>query len=556
MSPENDVSVINPLDAGREALSLGRWEEARACFEAALADGESAEATEALAMAAWWLDNARETIESRERAYQLYRAQDDPNGAARMAIWLAWDYLAFRGEPAVANGWLQRAHRMLDDLAPAKEHGWLAIREAEITFLLNNDVVGARRLAGRAREIGRTVRDADLELSALALEGMTRASEGDVANGIRLLDEASAAAVGGEISELWAVGRTCCYVITACERVRDFDRADQWSQRMLEYAKRWRIPHLFAVCRAHYAGVLVWRGTWAQAEVEFDAAMRELDHVRPGMGFEVVVRLAELRRRQGRLDEADALFRKVEFHPYAQLGLAAVALDRGDAGRAGELAERFLRRLGSTNPLQRFVGLELLVQALVALGKDEPALGIVSELEELATRVGTDPLRASALAAAGCVAAARHDFEAARLRYEDAVDLFQRSGAPFETARARLGLARALGALGRADIALQQGELALEALQKMRAEMESENAAVLLRELGSRDEPKAASTLTPREVEVLKLVAQGFTNPVIAERLVLSEHTVHRHVANILTKLRVSSRAGAAAWAAQHELVD
>jgi DNA-binding NarL/FixJ family response regulator len=90
----------------------------------------------------------------------------------------------------------------------------------------------------------------------------------------------------------------------------------------------------------------------------------------------------------------------------------------------------------------------------------------------------------------------------------------------------------------------------------MRAETESENAAALVRELGSRDEPKPASTLTPREVEVLKLVAQGFTNPVIAERLVLSEHTVHRHVANILTKLRVSSRAGAAAWAAQHELVD
>ena len=100
--------------------------------------------------------------------------------------------------------------------------------------------------------------------SPLALEGLTLASEGEVAEGIRLLDEASAAAVSGEISELWAVGRTCCYLITACERVRDFDRAFQWSERMLEFAKRWRIPHLFAVCRAHYAGVLVPRGTWAR----------------------------------------------------------------------------------------------------------------------------------------------------------------------------------------------------------------------------------------------------------------------------------------------------
>lgn len=215
-----------------------------------------------------------------------------------------------------------------------------------MAFLLENDVAAARRLARRARAIGRSLGEGDVELSALALEGMALASEGKVAEGIRLLDEASAAAVAGEISELWAVGRTCCYLVTACERVRDFERASQWSKRMLEFAKRWRIPHLFAVCRAHYAAVLVWRGTWAEAEVEFEAAMREFAGSRPGMGFEPVVRLAELRRRQGRLDEASTLFREVEFHPYAQLGLAAVALDGDDAALAVELAERFLRQLG------------------------------------------------------------------------------------------------------------------------------------------------------------------------------------------------------------------
>jgi ATP/maltotriose-dependent transcriptional regulator MalT len=555
MTSKSDVSVADPLDAGRQALSLGRWEEARRCFEVALAERESAEAVEAMAMAAWWLDDARMTIESRERAYRLYREDGDVNAAARMAIWLAWDYMAFRGEPAVANGWLQRAHRMLDDAEPGREHGWLAIREAEFAFLLENDVAGARQLARRAREIGSSVGDADLELSALALEGMSLASEGDVTEGIRLLDEASAAAVAGEISELWAVGRACCYVITACERIRDFDRADQWSQRMLEYAKRWRIPHMFAVCRAHYAGVLVWRGTWDQAEIEFDAAMQELTRVRPGMGFEVVVRLAELRRRQGRLDEACALFREVEFHPFAQIGLAAVALDQGDPARARELGERFLRRLAPSNPLQRFVGMELLINALVACGEDEPARVLVSELEELAASIGTDPLRASALAAAGAVAAAGRDFETARLRYEDAVDLFQRSGAPFETARARIGLARVLGTLGRADLAVQQARAALEAMQRMRAETESKNAAAVLRELGADDRPRSAAGLTRREIEVLQLVAKGLSNPAIAERLVLSEHTVHRHVANILTKLSLPSRAAAATWAAQHRIV-
>ena len=116
-------------------------------------------------------------------------------------------------------------------------------------------------------------------------------------------------------------------MITACERVRDLERAYQWSQRMLEFAKRWRILDLFAVCRAHYGAILVLRGTWEEADATFEAALRELRASRPGIVFEALVRRADLRRRQGRFEEAAELFRQVEFHPYAQLGLAHVALD-------------------------------------------------------------------------------------------------------------------------------------------------------------------------------------------------------------------------------------
>src|SRR5919108_527079 len=129
------------------------------------------------------------------------------------------------------------------------------------------------------------------------LEGLALASEGRVADGIRRLDEASAAAVAGEMAELWAASRACCYLVTACERVRDFERASQWSHRMLEFAKRWRIPSVFAVCRAHYAAVLVWRGTWDEAEAELEAAMREFARARPGVGFEAVARPAPPGRR-------------------------------------------------------------------------------------------------------------------------------------------------------------------------------------------------------------------------------------------------------------------
>ena len=555
MSVEPELDVADPLTRGREALGRGEWEQAQAYFEAADDQGESAEATEALAMAAWWLDDAPLTIESRERAYRLYRERADVAGAARMAIWLTWDYLAFRGEPAVGRGWLQRAQRLLDGLDPLPEHGWLAIRQGEVAFLLENDTAATKRWARQAWEIGSSLGVLDIELSALGLEGLALASDGNIADGIRQLDEASAAAVAGEMSELWAVGRTCCYMITACENVRDFDRASQWYRRMLEFAKRWRIRDLFAVCRAHYGAILVWRGTWDEADATFEAAIQEFARTRPGMAFEAVVRRAELRRRQGRSEEAAALFRQVEFHPFAQLGLAHVALDSGDPALATERAERFLRKLGPESRLQRAVGLDLSARAFVAQAEVERARSALNELQGLLADVGTETLRASALAVEGVVAEAEGDLGTARHRMEDAIDLFQQSGAPFETAVARIDLARVLAALGRRDGATEQARRAHEALHGMQAQREAQRARALVSELAQVVPRETGSVLTPRELDVLKLVAQGLSNPEIAQRLILSEHTVHRHLANILLKLNLSSRAAAAAWGVRTGLV-
>jgi ATP/maltotriose-dependent transcriptional regulator MalT len=548
MSGKPKLELTDPLSAGREALSRGEWEQARAYFKAAHDGDESAEAIEALAMAAWWLGDGQLTIDSRERAYRRYREGDNAVGAARMATWLAWDCLAFRGEPAVARGWLQRAHRLLDGRGLVPEHGWLAIREGEFAFVLENDVEATRRLAQRARAIGSSVEVLDIELSALGLEGLALASEGKITDGIRQLDEASAAAIAGEMSELWAAGRTCCYMITACERVRDLERASQWCHRMLEFAERWQIRDLFAVCRAHYGAILVWRGTWDEAEETFETAMREFAGSRPGMTFEALVRRAELRWRQGRFDEAAELFHQVEFHPYAQLGLAHIALDGGDAALAAERTERFLRKLGTDSRLQRAPGLDLYARALVAQGEAERARGAVNELQGLLAEVDTDSLRASALAVDGVVAGAEGDLHTARLRMEDAIDLFQRSGAPFETARTRLDLVRVLAALGRKEAAADQARKAHDALAGMPAKREAQRAGALLGELDAALPSGTATVLTPRELDVLKLVAQGLSNPEIAERLVLSEHTVHRHLANILRKLNLSSRSAAAAW--------
>jgi LuxR family maltose regulon positive regulatory protein len=574
MKAESGLEVVDPLRAGREALRRGEWERARAYFEAAHEQGESAETIEALAMAAWWLDNGQLAIESRERAYRLYRRCGDAVGSARMAIWLAWDYLAFHGEPAVARGWLQRAHRLLDGLDAVPEHGWLAIRQGEFAFVLENDTAATRRSARRARAIGSSLGVLDIELSALGLEGLALASDGKIADGIRQLDEASAAAIAGEMSELWAVGRTCCYMITACERVRDLDRASQWCHRMLEFARRWQIRDLFAVCRAHYGAILVWRGTWDEADATFETALGDFARSRPGMAFEALVRRAELRRRQGRFEEAAALFREVEFHPYAQLGLAHVALDSGEPDLAAERAERFLRKLSQESRLQRAAGFDLYARALVALAETERARDALKELQGLIAETGTGSLRASALAVEGLVAEAEGDLGTARLRMEDAVDLFQQCRAPFETAESRLDLARVLTALGRRDAAAEQARVAHEALHGMQAERAARRAAAVLTELDAavpgeavpgeavpgeavpgEAVPGEASVLTARELDVLRLIAQGLSNQEIAQRLFLSEHTVHRHLANIRRKLNLSSRAAAAAWGVRAGLV-
>jgi LuxR family transcriptional regulator, maltose regulon positive regulatory protein len=555
MRTEPGLDVVDPLAAGREALSRGEWEQALACFEAASETDHSAEAIEALAMAAWWLDNAQLAIESREHAYRLYRERGDAAAAARMAIWLGWDSLAFRGESAVARGWLQRAHRLLEGLDPVPEHGWLALREGEFAFLLNNDIAATRRFAQQARSIGTALAVPGIEFSALGLEGLALASQGHIADGIRLLDEASAAAMGGEMSELWAAGRTCCYMITACERVRDLERAHQWSQRMLEFAKRWRIQDLFAVCRAHYGAILVLRGTWEEADAIFETALQELRASRPGIAFEALVRRADLRRRQGRLEEAVELFRQVEFHPYAQLGLAHVALDSGDAALARDRATRFLRKLGPESRLQRAAGLDLYARVLIALGETERARNAYDQLQGVVDEVGSDSLRASALAVEGIVAEAEGDHDTARSRIEDAIDLFHQCGDRFEAARSRIDLARVLAALGRGDPAAEQARVAYEALAGMQATGEARRASALLSELGDPASVEATSVLTVRELDVLKLVARGLSNTEIAERLVLSEHTVHRHLANILRKLDLSSRTAAAAWGTRAGLI-
>jgi len=313
----------------------------------------------------------------------------------------------------------------------------------------------------------------DLEMLALSLTGLARVAAGEVREGMRELDQATAAAVAGELSGPHFAGAVCCHMIYACERVHDAERAAQWCETVQGFSEQWSVPQLFGFCRSHYASVLIRRGRWTEAETELEAAARAFAQGAPALVFEGIVRLAELRRRQGRLDEATELCERIAWHPAAQLCLAEIALDRGDAPGARDLVARHLRAVPPGERLGRAPGLELAIRVHLALDDTGTAEADVDELDELAAAAGTAPLRASLRFSRGLLARARGDAATANAELEDAVDLWSRMRAPYELARGHTALA----------------ELALETGRPEAAEREFQRARAALRDLPASAAP-------------------------------------------------------------------
>jgi DNA-binding CsgD family transcriptional regulator len=546
------ASVGERIREGNAALARGAWAEARAIFEQELETRETVDALEGLSWAAWWVEDVPVCLEARERAYRLSRREGDMRRAAMLALWLADDHLILRGERAIANGWFQRAARILEGLDTCPEHGWL---DALLGYVatVDGDPARAKALAIRARELGRQLELVSLEMFALAVEGLALVNEGEVADGMRCLDEATAAALAGEYEEIVSAGWTFCFLLNACERVRDYERAAEWCGKVEEFSRRMSTNFVTLACRAHYGAVLTWQGRWPEAERSLSEAAGILAAERPSWGGLAIVRLADLRRRQGRFAEAEDLVEQRPGNPLAPVVMAELALDLGDASRAVDLLEPVLRRVPAQNRTLRAAPVEVMVRARIAAGETEAATSHLRELRSIAEALGTRPLRASVALSEGLLEAAAGDRERARERLEDSVELFAASDASFELARARLELARVLASLDRQDAAVREATLALRRLADIGAVAEAARARELLRELGASPAPRRArmreQLLTPRELEILRLVSEGLTDGEIAARLVLSKHTVHRHLQNAYARLGCSSRASAVAKA-------
>lgn len=536
-----------PLVAGNQALARGEWALARTGFSRALQDGETPEALEGLAMAAWWLSDVATVFDARARAYRLYSRRRDRRGAGRVAVAVAGDYLHFRCQVAVARGWLRRAYRLLDGLGAIPERAWLLIWDGDLGLLAGEEPSRVRELVREAGAIGRSLGNLNIEMPALALEGLSLVMAGRLAEGMACLDEATAAAVSGDLTHPLSIGLSCCYLIMACELIRDFPRADEWCGRVRELCARTGFDFLLVTCRTQYAGVLIWRGAWVEAEAELDSVPAS----RPALQQDASLRLADLRRLQGRLDEASVLLARVgDGHPLALLGRAALALDRSAPTDAAHLAERFLRRLPSSSRIERVAALDLLLRAQLARGERARARVALAELQAIAVGIGTEPARVTALLGAGLVAAAEGAHGEALVALEGADDLLTRTGSPLELASCRLELGRVMAAMGQREGAERAVSGALDAFERLGARLLAQSASAVLRGLrGAPAAPARQDGLTRREVEVLHLLAGGLTNARIARSLGVSEFTVKRHVANLLGKLELPTRAAAAAYA-------
>ncbi|GAB3224679.1 helix-turn-helix transcriptional regulator [Mycolicibacterium hippocampi] len=532
----------DPVAAGRAALERANWAQARACFEEAVASGDAAEAWEGLSRAAWWQGDQDVVFVARERAYRCYQQRADACGAARMAMWLASDHLDFLGDDAVATAWLRRARSLTGDLAPCPEQGYNLLLEADIALLCESDPATAMTKAREAVELAGRIPDVGVEVVGLAILGSALVALGAVEEGLQRLDECAALAVAEDFSEIAAPGWALCHTVSVCANVGDFGRAAQWCRALHKLSEVWQARHFFGVCRTAYGDVLATRGDWVSAEQELVSAIEDLRITRPALAAPSAVRLGRLRASQGDLGEARKLFESALPAPQALLALGELNLAGGDADAAADAADRVLRNLGDASILERFPALELRARAHAAAGATGGAIAVVEEIEGLAVRLGTPYMRARSLHVRANVLAAVGDHDGARQAAEDSADLFTACSAPYDEACVRMVLAAALQALGHGARADGESRAALEAMALLRSPRDGAGSS--------------ADELSTREVEILRLVAQGLGDGQIAERLFLSPHTVHRHVANIRTKLRTPSRAAAVSYATRHGLLD
>ncbi|HSI80685.1 MAG TPA: LuxR C-terminal-related transcriptional regulator [Solirubrobacterales bacterium] len=538
------------IEAGQKALEAGDWKAARTSFEAALERDEAPEALFGLGTALYWLTETEAAVRLLERAYSEFRRRSDLVMAAQMAIELSLFYSSSLGNLAAASGWLGRAARLVSDHDLGPLEGWVTLCQAALANH-GEDPARAIELAREAGEHARATGDGDLELCALAEVGASLVELGQLSEGLALLDEAMAGALGGEVEDLGTVVYASCRTIDYCARTAEFKRAVQWIRAADDFNRRYGSAHIHATCRTRYGALLFGIGRWEEAERELEAALRMSKSAEPAFHAEALAKLGELRLAEGRLEEAGRLLAGLEDHGAAALPLAQLHVARGELAVASSLLSRRLRETGE-QCLTCAELVELQTEIEIERGEVAAAAERAGALAELGASRDCALIEARGARALGRALAATGERDEAVSHLERALGRFADLELALETSRTRLLLAGVLSA-GEPEAAVAAGRAALASFEEVGAARDADQAAALLRSLGVKVAraagPRGADALTKREREVLELLAEGLSNREIAERLYLSPRTVEHHVRSLLSKLELGNRAEAAAYA-------
>ena len=540
------MEADDALRTATELLTLGRWEQARQQLTAILAEQESPEALEGLGTALWWLGEIRESLGYRMRAYAGYRAKQHNAKATIVGLDIAVCYLSNLDDPAVAQGWISRARSAAALSDEEQLNGWLWLMEG----YTSDDPVRQRELLGQALDLARRLGDPDLELSALTDLGLAMVNSGDVSAGLTLLDEAMAGTLAGECARLDTVVWASCSMLSACSLVADHKRAAQWCAAADRFAATYGCPFLHARCRAHYGRILVGTGKWELAETELLRALSMAADLGRGPRIEALGGLAELRLRQGAVDEAVELLASAGDVPAIAPTYAEVMIAAGHPDRAIAVLRSQLRATRMSDAV-----FPILAAGLVDAYLASDDLASASAAAQSLPGAHHEHPQALALTerASGLLAAARGDSGLAADLLRNAAVEFDRLDLPFHAARARVELAGVVS-IENPSLAVVEASWALDRLERLGAHRDAAAAAALLRSLGvaTRPGPRQVGRLSQRERDVLALIKRGLTNPEIAAELFISPKTAAHHVSSILAKLNLRSRAEAAAFAATY----
>ncbi|CAN5768346.1 hypothetical protein BH20ACT23_BH20ACT23_28710 [soil metagenome] len=478
-----------PLQGGRDAIERHAWREAFDLLtEADKAEGLISDDLMSLGEAAWWLGYLEDSIAAKERAYTGYSESGDRPKAAISALLITQDYSA-KLAPSIGAGWFNRAERLLEKEPESTAHGFLAFMNS-LGAEAAGDLELALSHADRTLDIGTRYGDRDLQGYGLLLRGRILVLQGHVEQGLALLDEATVAAVSGEIGPL-ATGIIYCMAITTTAALADYTRASEWTEASKRWCERQSISGFPGVCRVHRAEIMRLRGSWAEAEREARRALIELEKFNLEHAAEGFYELGEVRLRIGDLAEAEDAFRQAHElgrPPYP--GLPLLRLAQGKAESAASSMKRGLEdphfdRLGRCRLLPAEV------EIAVAIEDVDRARQAVEELETTVADFNSAPLRASALCARGALQLAEGDPSAAASTLRRAWRMWKEADLPYEAARARVSLGIALQADGDEDAAVMEIQAARSAFERLGAILDLRMAMESLGEQAQKDLPKA-----------------------------------------------------------------